>query len=53
MYEKKKIVFLTGTRADFGKIKSLILGFQKKKNLGSVFCYWYAFIKNTDLLFMK
>ena len=31
--KKKKIVFLTGTRADFGKIKSLILGFQKKKNL--------------------
>ena len=29
MKEKKKIVFLTGTRADFGKIKSLILGFQK------------------------
>ena len=29
--KKKKIVFLTGTRADFGKIKSLILGFQKKK----------------------
>ena len=28
---KKKIVFLSGTRADFGKIKSLILGFQKKK----------------------
>ena len=28
--KKKKIVFLTGTRADFGKIKSLILGFQKK-----------------------
>lgn len=26
---KKKIVFLSGTRADFGKIKSLILGFQK------------------------
>jgi len=29
--KKKKIVFLTGTRADFGKIKSLILGFQKNK----------------------
>ncbi len=28
---KKKIVFLSGTRADFGKIKSLILGFQKNK----------------------
>ena len=31
--KKKKIVFLTGTRADFGKIKSLILGFQKKKKI--------------------
>jgi UDP-N-acetylglucosamine 2-epimerase (hydrolysing) len=29
--KKKRIVFLTGTRADFGKIKSLILGFQKNK----------------------
>ena len=28
---KKKIVFLTGTRADFGKIKSLILALSKSK----------------------
>ena len=29
---KKKIVFLSGTRADFGKIKSLILSLQKNKS---------------------
>jgi UDP-N-acetylglucosamine 2-epimerase (hydrolysing) len=30
--EKKKIIFLTGTRADFGKIKSLIQISQKSEN---------------------
>ena len=29
---KKKIVFLTGTRADYGKIKSLITILKKNKN---------------------
>ena len=29
---KKKIVFLTGTRADYGKIKSLIFAVSKYKN---------------------
>ena len=28
---KKKIIFLTGTRADFGKIKSIILKLKKNK----------------------
>ena len=28
----KTITFITGTRADYGKIKSLILELQKKKN---------------------
>ena len=28
----KKIVFVTGTRADYGKLKSIILPLQKKKN---------------------
>ena len=28
---KKKIAFLTGTRADFGKIKSIILKLKKNK----------------------
>ena len=29
----KKIVFLSGTRADFGKMKSLMLSVQKEKNI--------------------
>ena len=29
----KKIVFITGTRADYGKIKSILINLQKKKNL--------------------
>ena len=29
---KKKLLFLTSTRADFSKLKSLILTFQKNKN---------------------
>ena len=33
MSNKKKIVFLTGTRADFGKLKSLINICNKSKNL--------------------
>ena len=32
----KKIVFLTGTRADFGKLKSLILKIQNDKNFKSL-----------------
>ena len=28
---KKKIIFVTGTRADYGKLKSIILSFQKNK----------------------
>ena len=30
--KKKKIVFLTGTRADYGKLKALISGVKKEKN---------------------
>ena len=30
---KKKIAFLTATRADYGKLKSLILETQKLKNI--------------------
>ena len=30
---KKKIVFVTSTRADYGKLKSIILKLQKNKNL--------------------
>ena len=30
MSEKKKILFLTGTRADFGKQKSLIMAVEKE-----------------------
>ena len=29
---KKKIIFLTGTRADYGKLKPLIIAVNKKKN---------------------
>ena len=29
---KKKIAFLTSTRADYGKLKSVILELQKNKN---------------------
>ena len=29
---KKKIIFISGTRADFGKLKSLILNLQNHKN---------------------
>ena len=32
----KKIVFVTGTRADYGKLKSIILNFQKKKNFKTI-----------------
>ena len=41
----KKIVFLTGTRADFGKIRSIILSLIDTKKIQSGrFCYRYAFI---------
>ena len=33
----KKIVFVTGTRADYGKLKSIILNFQKKKILKQLY----------------
>ena len=36
MYHKKKIVFITGTRADYGKIKSVI---NKLKNKFKIFIY--------------
>ena len=32
---KKKIVFVTSTRADYGKLKSIILKLQKNKNLNT------------------
>ena len=32
MYTKKKIVIVTSTRADYGKLKSIILKIQKNKN---------------------
>lgn len=36
----KKILFVTGTRADYGKIKSLVVNLQKKKFFqGLCFCY--------------
>ena len=31
MFKKKKIVFLTGTRADYGKLKPLIIATKKNK----------------------
>lgn len=33
--KKKKVVFITGTRAEYGKLKPLIDLFQKKKNISS------------------
>jgi UDP-N-acetylglucosamine 2-epimerase (hydrolysing) len=33
MLNKKKIIFVTSTRADYGKIKTVILKIQKKKNI--------------------
>ena len=29
----KKIIFVTASRADYGKLKNLIVNLQKKKNL--------------------
>ena len=36
MYSKKKIVFITGTRADYGKLKTII---NKLKDKFSVYIY--------------
>ena len=32
---KKKIIFLTGTRADYGKLKPLIIAANKKKKIST------------------
>ncbi len=42
---RKKIIFVTGTRADFGKMKSIIVNLQKEK-LFEV----YVFITGMHLL---
>jgi len=45
MSSKRKIIFLTGTRADFGKIKSLIKSVEDSKNLEA-----YVFVTGMHLL---
>lgn len=45
MIEMKKILFLTGTRADFGKIKSLISGLEANQNFQT-----FVFVTGMHLL---
>lgn len=41
----KKILFITGTRADYGKIKSLIQGIEASKDMEA-----YVFVSGMHLL---
>ena len=45
MLKIKKILFITGTRADYGKIKSLLMFLTKTKNSSSFICYWDALVE--------
>jgi len=45
MSSKKKVIFITGTRAEYGKLKSLINLFQKKKKIAS-----YIFVTGMHML---
>ena len=45
MSSKKKVIFITGTRAEYGKLKSLINLFQKKKEIAS-----YIFVTGMHML---
>ena len=46
---KKKILFISGTRADFGKIKSLLYGVKNSKNLDySIFITGMHLLKRYD-----
>ena len=38
----KKILFVTATRAEFGKIKATVEKLNKFKNINNNYCYWYA-----------
>jgi UDP-N-acetylglucosamine 2-epimerase (hydrolysing) len=44
-YKKKKVVFITGTRAEYGKLKPLIKLFQAKKNIQT-----YIFVTGMHML---
>ena len=49
----KKILFITGTRADFGKLKSLIQKVHKNKNLHQIFKILYKLQKKKIIILIK
>ena len=50
MFKKKKIAFLTGTRADYGKLKPLIIATKKNKKFQPIIIITGMHLKkNMDL----